>query len=144
MPGLGLNLWTAEIPLVAYTLLILYRNILTGLRNVPSDVLDAARGMGMSRRQLLWRVELPLALPAIIAGVRIATVSTVALGTIAALVDNTGLGVPIISGILLQDRADRRRGTRGAAGDHRRRTAGGRAAVAHAVDADADGIASRR
>jgi osmoprotectant transport system permease protein len=99
VPGLGLSLWTAEIPLIAYTLLILYRNILTGLRNVPSDVLDAARGMGMSRRQLLWRVELPLALPAIIAGLRIATVSTVALGTIAALVDNTGLGVPIISGI---------------------------------------------
>jgi osmoprotectant transport system permease protein len=99
VPGLGLNLWTAEIPLIAYTLLILYRNILTGLRNVPDEVLDAARGMGMSRRQLLWRVELPLALPAIIAGLRIATVSTVALGTIAALVDNTGLGVPIISGI---------------------------------------------
>ena len=99
VPGLGLSLWTAEIPLVAYTLLILYRNILAGLRNVPAEVLDAARGMGMSRRQLLWQVELPLALPAIIAGLRIATVSTVALGTIAALVDNTGLGVPIISGI---------------------------------------------
>jgi osmoprotectant transport system permease protein len=99
VPGLGLNLWTAEIPLIAYTLLILYRNILTGLRTVPTDVLDAARGMGMSPLQLLWRVELPLALPAIIAGLRIATVSTVALGTIAALVDNTGLGVPIISGI---------------------------------------------
>lgn len=99
VPGLGLSLWTAEIPLIAYTLLILYRNILTGLRNVPPDVLDAARGMGMSPRQLLWRVELPLALPAIIAGLRIATVSTVALGTIAALVDNTGLGVPIISAI---------------------------------------------
>ena len=99
VPGLGLSLWTAEIPLIAYTLLILYRNILTGLRNVPDEVLDAARGMGMSRRQLLWQVELPLALPAIIAGLRIATVSTVALGTIAALVDNTGLGVPIISGI---------------------------------------------
>jgi osmoprotectant transport system permease protein len=99
VPALGLSFWTAEIPLIAYTLLILYRNILTGLRNVPDEVLDAARGMGMSRRQMLLRVELPLALPAIIAGLRIATVSTVALGTIAALVDNTGLGVPIISGI---------------------------------------------
>jgi osmoprotectant transport system permease protein len=99
VPALGLSLWTAEIPLVAYTLLILYRNILTGLRNVPVDVLDAARGMGMSRRQMLLRVELPLALPAIIAGLRIATVSTVALGTIAVLVDNYGLGVPIIQGI---------------------------------------------
>jgi osmoprotectant transport system permease protein len=99
VPALGLSFWTAEIPLIAYTLLILFRNILTGLRNVPTEVLDAARGMGMSRRQMLWRVELPLALPALIAGLRIATVSTVALGTIAALVDNQGLGVPIISGI---------------------------------------------
>jgi osmoprotectant transport system permease protein len=100
VPGLGLNLVTAEIPLVAYTLLILFRNILTGLRNVPTEVLDAARGMGMSRRQMLLRVELPLALPAIIAGLRIATVSTVALATIAALVDgNYGLGAPILSGI---------------------------------------------
>lgn len=95
----GLTRVTAEIALVAYTLLILFRNILTGLRNVPGEVLDAARGMGMNRRQTLLRVELPLALPAIIAGLRIATVSTVALATIAALVDNEGLGVPIISGI---------------------------------------------
>ncbi len=99
VPGLGLSRATAEVALVAYTLLILFRNILTGLRNVPADVLDAARGMGMNRRQTLLRVELPLALPAIIAGLRIATVSTVALATIAALVDNEGLGVPIISGI---------------------------------------------
>jgi osmoprotectant transport system permease protein len=99
VPGLGLSRATAEVALVSYTLLILFRNILTGLRNVPVEVLDAARGMGMSPRQTLLRVELPLALPAIIAGLRIATVSTVALATIAALVDNEGLGVPIISGI---------------------------------------------
>jgi osmoprotectant transport system permease protein len=99
IPALGLSFWTAEIPLIAYTLLILFRNILTGLRNVPAEVLDAARGMGMSRRQTLLKVELPLALPAIIAGLRIATVSTVALATIAVLVDNIGLGAPIISGI---------------------------------------------
>lgn len=99
VPGLGLTRATAEVPLIAYTLLILFRNILTGLRNIPAEVLDAARGMGMSRRQMLWRVELPLALPAIIAGLRIATVSTVALATIAALVDNEGLGVPILNGI---------------------------------------------
>jgi osmoprotectant transport system permease protein len=99
VPGLGLSRATAEVALVAYTLLILFRNILAGLRNVPGEVLDAARGMGMSPRQTLLRVELPLALPAIIAGLRIATVSTVALATIAALVDNEGLGVPIISGI---------------------------------------------
>jgi osmoprotectant transport system permease protein len=100
VPALGLNLTTAEIPLVSYTLLILFRNILTGLRGVPSEVLDAARGMGMSRRQMLWRVELPLALPAIIAGVRIATVSTIALATLAVEVDgNQGLGAPILSAI---------------------------------------------
>ncbi len=99
VPGLGLSRATAEVALVGYTLLILFRNTLTGLRNVPVEVLDAARGMGMNRRQMLLRVELPLALPAIIAGLRIATVSTVALATIAALVDNEGLGVPIISGI---------------------------------------------
>ena len=88
--GLGLSRTTAEVALVSYTLLILFRNILTGLRSVPAEVRDAARGMGMSHRQTLWRVELPLALPAIIAGLRIATVSTVALATIAALVDNRG------------------------------------------------------
>ena len=99
VPGLGLSRATAEVALVAYTLLILFRNILTGLRSVPGEVLDAARGMGMNRRQMLWRVELPLALPAIIAGLRIATVSTVALATIAALVDNEGLGVPILNAI---------------------------------------------
>lgn len=99
VPGLGLSRATAEVALVSYTLLILFRNILTGLRNVPAEVLDAAQGMGMSRRQMLSRVELPLALPAIVAGLRIATVSTIALATLAALVDNEGLGVPILSAI---------------------------------------------
>jgi osmoprotectant transport system permease protein len=99
VPGLGLSRTTAEVALVAYTLLILFRNILTGLRNVPEEVRDAARGMGMSRRQMLLRVEIPLALPAIIAGLRIATVSTIALATIAALIVNQGLGVPILGAI---------------------------------------------
>jgi osmoprotectant transport system permease protein len=99
VPGLGLSSATAEVALVAYTLLILFRNILTGLRSVPAEVHDAAEGMGMSRRQMLLRVDLPLALPAIIAGLRIATVSTIALATIAALVNNEGLGVPILNAI---------------------------------------------
>jgi osmoprotectant transport system permease protein len=99
VPGLGLSRTTAEVALVAYTLLILFRNILTGLRNVPDEVRDSARGMGMSQRQMLVQVELPLALPAIIAGLRIATVSTIALATIAALVANQGLGVPILNAI---------------------------------------------
>ena len=75
-------MYSAEIALVSYTLLILFRNILTGLRSVPAEVLDAAEGMGMSRGQALLRVELPLALPSIIAGLRIAVVTIIALATI--------------------------------------------------------------
>lgn len=99
VPGLGLSVTTAEVALVSYTLLILFRNTLTGLREVPEEVRDAARGMGMGPRQTLLRVELPLALPAIIAGVRIATVTVISLATVASLVDNEGLGVPIFDAI---------------------------------------------
>ncbi|MHB8691163.1 MAG: ABC transporter permease [Solirubrobacteraceae bacterium] len=99
VPGLGLSRTTAEIALVSYTLLILFRNTLTGLREVPPDVRDAARGMGMSARESLLRVELPLAMPAIIAGLRIATVTVISLATVAALIDNEGLGVPILNAI---------------------------------------------
>ncbi|HEY2142180.1 MAG TPA: ABC transporter permease [Solirubrobacteraceae bacterium] len=91
----GLNVVTAEIALVSYTLLILFRNIVTGLREVPEDVREAAVGMGMTRGQSLLRVELPLALPAIVAGLRIATVTVVSLATIAYAVCDKGLGVPI-------------------------------------------------
>jgi osmoprotectant transport system permease protein len=91
----GANVYSAEIALVSYTLLILFRNILTGLREVPSEVLDAADGMGMTRAQSLLRVELPLALPAIVAGLRIAVVTTIALATIVYTIYNAGLGVPI-------------------------------------------------
>jgi osmoprotectant transport system permease protein len=91
----GANVYSAEIALVSYTLLILFRNILTGLREVPAEVLDAADGMGMTRTQALLRVELPLALPAIIAGLRIAVVTIIALATIVYTIYNAGLGVPI-------------------------------------------------
>ncbi len=91
----GANIYAAEIALVTYTLLILFRNILTGLRSVPPDVLDAAEGMGMSRTQTLLRVELPLALPAIVAGLRIAVVTIIALATIVYTIYDAGLGVPI-------------------------------------------------
>jgi osmoprotectant transport system permease protein len=91
----GANIYAAEIALVSYTLLILFRNILTGLREVPGEVLDAAEGMGMTRRQALVRVELPLALPAIVAGLRIAVVTIIALATIVYTIYNKGLGVPI-------------------------------------------------
>jgi osmoprotectant transport system permease protein len=99
LPGFGLSRLTAEVALVSYTLLIMFRNTLTGLREVPDEVRDAAAGMGMSPRQILVRVELPLALPAIIAGLRIATVTTIALTTIASLVVNQGLGAPILNAI---------------------------------------------
>ncbi len=91
----GQNVFAAEIALVSYTLLILFRNILTGLRSVPAEVMEAAEGMGMSRRQALLRVELPLALPAIVAGLRIAVVTIIALATIVYTIYDRGLGVPI-------------------------------------------------
>jgi osmoprotectant transport system permease protein len=91
----GANIYAAEIALVSYTLLILFRNILTGLREVPREVLDAAEGMGMTRSQALLRVELPLALPSIVAGLRIAIVTIIALSTVVYVIYNHGLGVPI-------------------------------------------------
>ncbi|HVW18793.1 MAG TPA: ABC transporter permease [Solirubrobacteraceae bacterium] len=97
--GLGLSRTTAEVALVSYTLLILFRNILAGLRGVPEEVREAARGMGMSQREVLLRVELPLALPAIVAGLRIATVTVISLATVASFVDDEGLGTPIFQAI---------------------------------------------
>jgi osmoprotectant transport system permease protein len=99
VPITGLTVHTAEIGLISYTLLILIRNIVVGLRGVPEDVKEAAQGMGHSRRQLLWRVEMPLALPAIVAGVRVATVSTIGLITVAALIGKGGLGQLIVEGL---------------------------------------------
>jgi osmoprotectant transport system permease protein len=99
VPGLGLSRATAEVALVSYTLLIMFRNTLTGLREVPAEVRESAMGMGMGPTQSLLRVELPLALPAIIAGLRIATVTVISLATVAALIDNEGLGVPILTAI---------------------------------------------
>jgi osmoprotectant transport system permease protein len=99
VPLTGLTVTTVEIALVGYTILILFRNILTGLRSAPPEVLEAARGMGLTSTQTLWRVELPLALPAIVAGLRIAVVSTIALATVAAFVVSQGLGVPILGAL---------------------------------------------
>lgn len=99
VPITHLSILTAEIGLVSYTLLILVRNTVVGLRGVPEDVRDAARGMGYTRRQLLWRVDMPLALPAIVAGIRIATVSTIGLVTVAALIGKGGLGQLILQGL---------------------------------------------
>ena len=99
VPYTGLSFTTAEIGLVSYTLLILIRNVVAGLDGVPADVKEAAIGMGYSPRQILWRVELPLALPVIVAGIRIATVTTVGLVTVTALIGLGGLGSFILSGI---------------------------------------------
>jgi osmoprotectant transport system permease protein len=95
----GINRFTAEIGLVSYTLLILFRNTLTGLRGVPAATIEAARAMGLTPRQSLIRVELPLAAPAIMAGVRIATVTTISLATVAAYIGAGGLGEPIFEAI---------------------------------------------
>jgi osmoprotectant transport system permease protein len=95
VPVTGLrSLVTAELPLVAYTLLIFIRNIVSGFDTVPRDVLEAADGMGYTPRRRLWLVELPLALPLVIAGIRLATVSTIGLVTITGILGDSlgGLG----------------------------------------------------
>jgi osmoprotectant transport system permease protein len=99
IPLTGFGFVTALIPLTAYTLLILFRNIIAGLDNVPDEARDAARGMGFTERQLFWRVELPLALPELFAGLRIATTTTVGLAALAFYAGAGGLGAQILSDI---------------------------------------------
>ncbi|MCQ9367149.1 ABC transporter permease [Brevibacterium sp. 91QC2O2] len=99
VPFTGLSMWTVEIALVCFTLLIIFQAVLSGLAGVPAEVKRAATGMGLDSGQLLRQVELPLALPAIISGVRIATVLTVSIATVAAFVVDAGLGSPIIKAV---------------------------------------------
>ncbi|HWB21885.1 MAG TPA: ABC transporter permease subunit [Gaiellaceae bacterium] len=101
VPFTGVTTTTVEVALVAYTLVILFPNMLDGLRSAPPEVLDAARGMGLTRSQILWRVEIPLAVPAIVSGLRIAVISTISIATIAATLLPKGLGYPIF--FALQD-----------------------------------------
>lgn len=96
LPITGRSKLTAIIALSAYTLQIIYRNVTVGLDNVPESAKESARGMGMTDRQVLWRVELPLALPEIIGGLRIATVSTIAIATLAVFAGAGGLGTQIL------------------------------------------------
>jgi osmoprotectant transport system permease protein len=96
LPITGRGTDTAIIALTAYNLQIIYRNIVTGLANVPAEAKDAGRGMGMTERQLLWRVEFPLSVPEIVAGLRIATVSTVAIATLAVFAGGGGLGEQLV------------------------------------------------
>jgi osmoprotectant transport system permease protein len=95
LPVTGFGRDTAIIVLAAYTLQIIYRNTILGLANVPASVIDAARGMGFTDRQVLWRVELPLAIPEIIAGLRVAVVSTIAIATLVVFINAGGLGTQI-------------------------------------------------
>jgi osmoprotectant transport system permease protein len=98
-PLTGRGALTALIALTSYTLLIIFRNIITGLDNVPDEAKDAGRGLGLTDRQLLWKVEMPLALPEIIAGLRIATTTTVGLATLAFFAGAGGLGGEIFADI---------------------------------------------
>lgn len=100
LPGFGyLNDRSVLAALVLYNILVLVRNLLTGLDGVPADVLDAARGMGYGRTRLFTQVELPLALPALIAGLRVAAVSTVALVTVGGVLGQGGLGTLLFNGL---------------------------------------------
>lgn len=99
IPVVGLGKTNAIIVMVCFALLILVRNIAMGIRNAPADIVDAARGMGMSDRQVLWKVEIPLAMPVIVAGLRIAAVTIISVSVVAAYVGAGGLGTLIFNGI---------------------------------------------
>ena len=99
IPGVAIGPSPVIIALVAYSLLILIRNTVAGLDSVPPETIDAARGMGLTNRQILLRVELPLALPIIVAGIRIATVTIIGIATIGAYINGGGLGTLIFDGI---------------------------------------------
>jgi osmoprotectant transport system permease protein len=99
IPLVGLGRTNAIIAMVAFSLVVLIRNVATGIRGVAPDVVDAARGMGMSARQVLLRVELPLASPVIVAGLRVAAVTVISVTVVAAYVNAGGLGTLIFNGI---------------------------------------------
>ena len=103
IPLFGIGVTPAIIALVAYAQLVLVRNIVVGLTGVDAAVIEAATGMGMSGWQRFRQVELPLALPLILAGVRVATLSIIAIGTVAALVGAGGLGTPLLIGVTTGD-----------------------------------------
>ena len=106
VPFTGISATTVVIGLALYALTILVRSILDGLRSVPDDVRESARGLGYGAASQLLRIELPLALPVMMAGLRVATVSTVALTTVGALVANGGLGNLIADGVTTNFRAE--------------------------------------
>jgi osmoprotectant transport system permease protein len=99
VPISGLTMWTVEIALVMFTLMLIFQAVLAGLDSVSADVKKAAIGMGLDRGEVFRKVELPLAVPSIVSGVRIATVLTVSIATIAAFVVDAGLGSPILKAV---------------------------------------------
>jgi len=99
IPIVGLGKTNAILVMVSFSLLILIRNIAMGIRGAPVEVVDAARGMGMSGAQVLWRVEIPLAMPVIVAGLRIAAVTVISVSVVAAYIGAGGLGTLIFNGI---------------------------------------------
>ena len=99
IPIVGLGKVNAIICMVAFSLMIMIRNVAAGIREVPVDVVDAARGMGMRDGEILVKIELPLALPVIVAGLRIATVTVISVAVVAAYINAGGLGTLIFTGI---------------------------------------------
>jgi len=99
IPLVGLGKTNVIIAMVAFSLVIMTRNVATGIRDVPAEIVEAAKGMGMSGREVLFRIELPLALPVIVAGLRIATVTVISVTTVGAYVNAGGLGTLIFNGI---------------------------------------------
>jgi len=99
IPVVGLGKTNAIICMVAFSLMIMIRNVAIGIREVPADVVDAARGMGMRNIEILAAIELPLAMPVIVAGLRIATVTVISVAVVAAYINAGGLGTLIFSGI---------------------------------------------
>jgi osmoprotectant transport system permease protein len=104
LPFIGIGEQTAIAALTLYALLPIVRNTLTGILGVDPSVRESALAMGMTRRQILWQVELPLAVPSIVAGLRIATVTTIGTATIAAFIGAGGLGVFLVRGIAMMDK----------------------------------------
>ncbi len=99
IPFVGLGRTNAIITMVAFSMMILIRSVVTGIRDVPADVIDAARGMGMNPGQIMRRIELPLALPLIVAGLRVSAVTLISVTVVAAYVNAGGLGTLIFNGI---------------------------------------------
>ena len=99
IPIVGLGKTNAIICMVAFSLMIMIRNVAVGIRNVPSEVVDAGRGMGMTAFDILTRIELPLAAPVIVAGLRVASVTVISVAVVAAYVNAGGLGTLIFNGI---------------------------------------------